>query len=158
MMMIWWWRWLMMMMMMNILEKNCANHTVLRIDLLKVCIVVKTELTLLGGLATDRAVWPKQAPVESTVLSDYIFLCSSFLKIPDYFFASLMLLIIVASPSEHEPQTPAYASTQYSKKFLQAYIFLGWKDSAHNHNQNEFIEICTVTHRRDSCMKGFGKC
>ena len=36
--------------------KNCANHTVLRIDLLKVCIVVKTELTLLGGLATDRAV------------------------------------------------------------------------------------------------------
>ena len=42
----------MMMMMMNILEKNCANHTVLRIDLLKVCIVVKTELTLLGGLAT----------------------------------------------------------------------------------------------------------
>ena len=32
----------------------------------------------------------------------------------------------VVSPSEHRPQTPAYASTQNSKKFLQAYIFLGW--------------------------------
>ena len=60
--------------------KNCANHTVLRIDLLKVCIVVKTELTLLGGLATDRAVWPKQAPVESTVLSDYILFAQFFSK------------------------------------------------------------------------------
>ena len=42
-----------------------------------------------------KAVWPKQAPVESTVLSDYIFLRSSFLKIPDYFFASLMLLMMI---------------------------------------------------------------
>ena len=139
--------------------KNCANHTVLRIDLLKVCIVVKTELTLLGGLATDRAVWPKQAPVESTVLSDYIFLRSSFLKIPDYFFASLMLLIIVASPSEHEPQTPAYASTQYSKKFLQAYIFLGWKDSAHNHNQNMNIyEYVQRNSPERFVHEGIGKC
>ena len=59
---------MMMMMMIDILE-NCANHTVLRKDLLKALLVVKTELSLLCGLAMGPK--PKQAPVESTVLSDY---------------------------------------------------------------------------------------
>ena len=51
MMMIWWWWWLMMMMMMNILEKTaqialCWGRPPQSLR------VVKTELTLLGGLAT----------------------------------------------------------------------------------------------------------
>ena len=61
--------------------------------------------------------------------------------------------IVVSSPSEHRPKTPAYASKQYSQEILQAYI--SGKNSAHKHYQNDLIEICTEkTHRRDSCMKG----
>ena len=52
MMMIWWWWWLMMMMMMmNILEKT-AQITLCWGRPPQSLRVVKTELTLLGGLAT----------------------------------------------------------------------------------------------------------
>ena len=36
----------------------------------------------------------------------------------------------VALSSVQSPQTPAYASTQYSKKFSSG-IYISWKDSAH---------------------------
>ena len=49
----------------NILE-NCAITLCWGETSSELCIVVKTELSLLGGLATA-----KQAPVESTILSDY---------------------------------------------------------------------------------------
>ena len=52
-------------------------------------------------------------------------------------------------------QTPAYASTQNSRKFLQAYI--SWKDSAHKQYQKRWHRrYVQGTHRRDSCMKGLG--
>ena len=38
------------------------------------------------------------------------------------------------------------------KKILQAYI--SGENSEHNHNQNELIEIYTITYQGDSCMKG----
>ena len=77
--------------------KNCANHTVLRIDLLKVCIVVKTELTLLGGLATacSRPCDQNKRQLSQHSLRLHFLLRSSFLKVPDYFFASLMLLMMI---------------------------------------------------------------
>ena len=63
----------------------------------------------------------------------------------------------VALSSEQSPQTPAYASTQNSKKYSSGIYFIEG-DSEHKHIRIELIEICTKTHRRDSCMKGIGKC
>ena len=48
----------------------------------------------------------------------------------------------VALSSEYGPQTPAYASTQYSRKFLQAHIF-PWKILHIINIRKDGIEICT---------------
>ena len=66
-------------------------------------------------------------------------------------------VIHVASPSERQPQTPAYASTQKSKK--SSGIYISSNDSEHNQYQKRcHRNMYRVTYRKDSCMKGFGKC
>ena len=62
----------------------------------------------------------------------------------------------VALSSVQSPQTPAYASTQYSKKFLQAYIFLGRILHIIIIRTWIYINMYRETHRKDSCMKGLG--
>ena len=42
------------------------------------------------------------------------------------------------------------------ENILQACIFLP-RNSEHKQYQNDLIEICTIAHRRDSCMKGVGE-
>ena len=42
---------------------------------------------------------------------------------------------IVALSSEHQPKTPAYASTQWSRK-ISSGIYISMEDSEHKHNQN----------------------
>ena len=96
MMMIWWWWWLMMMMMMNILEKT-AQITLCWGRPPQSLRVVKTELTLLGGLATacSRPCDQNKRQLSQHSLRLHFLLRSSFLKVPDYFFASLMLLMMI---------------------------------------------------------------
>ena len=62
--------------------------------------------------------------------------------------------VIVALSSEHQPRTPAYASKQKSKKFLQASIFLR-TNSAHNQYQKDVIEICTGNLPKRFVHEGF---
>ena len=80
----------------NILE-NCAITLCWGETSSKLCIVVKTELSLLCGLATA-----KQAPVESTILSDYtrwnvtFFFCAAFfLKNFRLFLRIKMMLFLI---------------------------------------------------------------
>ena len=96
MMIWWWWWWLMMMMMMNILEKT-AQITLCWGRPPQSLRVVKTELTLLGGLATacSRPCDQNKRQLSQHSLRLHFLLCSSFLKVPDYFFASLMLLMMI---------------------------------------------------------------
>ena len=96
MMMIWWWWWLMMMMMMNILEKT-AQITLCWGRPPQSLRVVKTELTLLGGLATacSRPCDQNKRQLSQHSLRLHFLLRSSFLKVPDYFFASFMLLMMI---------------------------------------------------------------
>ena len=60
----------------------------------------------------------------------------------------------IALSSEQSPQTPAYASKQKSKKFLQASIFLR-TNSAHNQYQKDVIEICTGNLPKRFVHEGF---
>ena len=94
--MIWWWWWLMMMMMMNILEKT-AQITLCWGRPPQSLRVVKTELTLLGGLATacSRPCDQNKRQLSQHSLRLHFLLRSSFLKVPDYFSASLMLLMMI---------------------------------------------------------------
>ena len=66
---------------------------------------------------------------------------------------------VVASPSEHQSQTPAYASTQWSKGNSSG-IYISVEDSAHKQYQNMKTNrnMYRKAYRRDSCMKGIGKC
>ena len=58
-----------------------------------------------------------------------------FVRLAEMYFWTLKIIeIIVALPSEHSPQTPAYASTQRSKK--SSGIYISPKYSAHNRYQN----------------------
>ena len=64
----------------------------------------------------------------------------------------------VALSSVQSPQTPAYASTQYSKKFSSG-IYISWKDSAHNHYQNMTIYIYVQRNSPERFVhEGIGKC
>ena len=48
--------------------------------------------------------------------------------------AYVMFFVTVSSPSEHHPKTPAYASTQWSKRTYFRLIYFE-EDSEHKHNQ-----------------------
>ena len=82
------------------LAESCEKHRKNFEELRNLsCVLERTSSALLVSKNKDCLCCaglprPKQAPVESTVLSDYIFLRSSFLKIPDYFFALLMLFMM----------------------------------------------------------------
>ena len=55
------------------------------------------------------------------------------------------------------PKNPAYASKQWSKK--SSGIYISSNDSEHNQYQKRcHRNMYRVTYRKDSCMKGFGKC
>ena len=63
-----------------------------------------------------------------------------------------MMLLVSPCLANRVPKPQPTPPSKTPKKILQAYI--SGENSEHNHNQNELIEIYTITYQGDSCMKG----